>query len=572
MSAEQDPLSFFAAEHEQKQAAESRANNGKAILRGSQQRGSMLSDSLSLFSDMISEARDALSPLGKEMKSAAASAADYLLQSNNTSTSPGDSSEVCATGDLSPRGGGGAPMVDEYDVVSCDLSVTGGGECAPSSPSSPNSTNPLADEIPLLTGEQKLMSLKDAYIQISLGRMLPGTLFMTNYRVSFIPSPTHLATLASTNPSVYSWLHVPLSSIDRVDKERRNAKDARGSGITLVITCKDVRQHRITTNGGEYELDRAFSTMSAYAFPNKMGLLFAFSHSLTSPVPLAHAEPYDPIQEFSRQGIIDVVVPGAPQESMWRISMANKDFKLCKTYPQYMVMPRGISDEELFLVSNFRSGHRLPTLSWGDKENGATLWRSSQPKAGVSGSCLQDEKFLELLAQSCVIKKDPLGNRKIVGEPILHVVDCRPRASAMANRATGAGYESQTNYPYIRLEFYNIGNIHVMRDSLKGIMNLVLGPSPPSGDIHFSRLVEDSQWLQHLRYILKASWDSASFLRKGMPVLVHCSHGWCVSFIFLSIAICSMRLTPHPSLAPTGTGPLKFVPSLRSSWIPFIGQ
>jgi hypothetical protein len=213
---------------------------------------------------------------------------------------------------------------------------------------------------------------------------------------------------------------------------------------------------------------------------------------------------------------------------------ANKDFKLCKTYPQYMVMPRGISDEELFLVSNFRSGHRLPTLSWGDKENGATLWRSSQPKAGVSGSCLQDEKFLELLAQSCVIKKDPLGNRKIVGEPILHVVDCRPRASAMANRATGAGYESQTNYPYVRLEFYNIGNIHVMRDSLKGVMNLVLGPSPPSGDIHFSRLVEDSQWLQHLRYILKASWDSASFLRKGMPVLVHCSHGWCV---FLSLLL-----------------------------------
>ena len=206
MSAEQDPLSFFAAEHEQKQAAESRANNGKAILRGSQQRGSMLSDSLSLFSDMISEARDALSPLGKEMKSAAASAADYLLQSNNTSTSPSDSSEVCATGGLSPRGGGGAPMVDEYDVVSCDLSVTGGGECAPSSPSSPNSTNPLADEIPLLTGEQKLMSLKDAYIQISLGRMLPGTLFMTNYRVSFIPSPTHLATLASTNPSV--WIRI----------------------------------------------------------------------------------------------------------------------------------------------------------------------------------------------------------------------------------------------------------------------------------------------------------------------------------------------------------------------------
>lgn len=495
-----DPLSMWADERE------------KEVQQRPVEMARKQPDTLSsLFSDIVSEGRGALSPLMKM-------GADYLLASSQSPTASSSSS----TTDLN--------MFEGDEFVSSSSRDSGAG-AAPAA---------VDDDIPLLSGEQKLMSLKDAYIQVSPGRLLPGTLFMTNYRVAFVPSPSYLVILATTNPSIYSWLNVPLASIDRVEKEKR-MKDARGAGVTIVITCKDVRQHRITTSVGEYEVDRAFSTMSAYAFPNNMRHLFAFSHSMSPPSSSSSSSsttlsssgsPYDAVQEYSRQGIIDVVSNSdsagemAYDSSLWRMSTANKDYRLCKTYPQYMVMPRGLSDEELFLVAGFRSGRRLPTMSWGDKDSGASMWRSAQPKAGVSGSCAQDEKFLEMLSQSCVFKRDPLGNKKVVADPILHIVDCRPRSSAMANRATGAGYESQTNYPYVRLEFYNIGNIHVMRDSLKSLISLVLAPSPPSGDIHFSRLVEDTQWLVHLRLIIKAAWDTASFLRRGMPVLVHCSHGW----------------------------------------------
>ena len=497
----EDPLSLFAAEELEKEK-EQKTRGGKPV-----------PDSFAdLFSDIFLEAREALSPLGKDLKSAAASAADYLMQQATQTTASSSSSSLSSTTDAN---------------VEDSLHLPNGGD-----EDSAHGDSAADDEVPLLSGEQKLMSLKDAYIQVSSGRLLPGTLCMTNYRIAFVPSPSYLAILATTNPSVHAWLNVPLASIDRVEKEKR-MKDARGAGVALVITCKDVRQHRITTNVGEYEIDRAFSTMSAYAFPDNMRHLFAFSHSLSpssSSDRTSAADPYNPIQEYSRQGVIDVVtntgIAGVPQDSLWRMSMANKDYRLCKTYPQYMVMPRGMSDEELFQVAAFRSGRRLPTMSWGDKESGASIWRSAQPKAGVSGTCAQDEKFLEMLSQSCMFKRDPLGNRKVVADPVLHIVDCRPRSSAMANRATGAGYESQANYPYVRLEFYNIGNIHVMRDSFKSIISLVLSPSPPSGDVHFSRLVEDTQWLVHLRLIIKASWDTASFIRKGMPVLVHCSHGW----------------------------------------------
>jgi len=64
----------------------------------------------------------------------------------------------------------------------------------------------------------------------------------------------------------------------------------------------------------------------------------------------------------------------------------------------------------------------------------------------------------------------------------------------MANRAAGAGYESANNYPSCRLDFYDIGNIHVMRDSHKNLVSLILNTSPSSNDINFTKQIEDTQW------------------------------------------------------------------------------
>ena len=76
-------------------------------------------------------------------------------------------------------------------------------------------------KIRLLTGEQRVMSIIDAFLQTSQGKFTPGTLYMTNYRVSFVPSIADLAVIADSNPSVNSWLHIPLACIDRIEKERR---------------------------------------------------------------------------------------------------------------------------------------------------------------------------------------------------------------------------------------------------------------------------------------------------------------------------------------------------------------
>lgn len=210
----------------------------------------------------------------------------------------------------------------------------------------------------------------------------------------------------------------------------------------------------------------------------------------------------------------------------------------------------------MILKANFRSGHRLPALCWANSQMGTSLWRSSQPKAGVSGSCQQDEKMLDAIAAtSCAsvivglpvpISSKAVSSSRIsasfpspfaasssssssssssltpsntlpsvgIAAPILHIADLRSRASAMANRAAGAGYESQANYPNARLEFFNIPNIHVMRDSLKSLSSVLLNPSAvQANDIHFSKQIEDSQWLSHLRLVIKVSKDLSITLR-----------------------------------------------------------
>jgi myotubularin-related protein 1/2 len=397
------------------------------------------------------------------------------------------------------------------------------------------------DHLPLLTGEKPTMVHLDAYVQYGPGKMIPGALHMTNYRIRFVPNSGNLHAMASTNPSVYSWLNIPLACIDRIDKERK-PKDSKQTGVTVLFTCKDVRQHRITIhpeNNDDYEVDRAIATMAAYAFPNDMKYLFAFAHIGNNRE--KHSLLYNPedicdiMLEFSRQGVLDLDKQGTCR---WRLTDANANYRLCNSYPKLMIVPMQFTDEDIFVVAGFRSGQRIPVLSWGCRDTGATLWRSAQPKAGVSGSNAHDEMYLDIIANS----QNPAGHAAVIdrmrsraqtvaqeknrkpSETFLHIVDCRPMASAMANRAAGAGYESHANYPNCRLEFYNIPNIHVMRDAYRQMMSIM--QNFHTSDINFTKVIEDTQWLHYTRLILKASHETATMLQRGVPVLVHCSHGW----------------------------------------------
>ena len=140
-------------------------------------------------------------------------------------------------------------------------------------------------------------------------------------------------------------------------------------------------------------------------------------------------------------------------------------------------MPKEVSDDELYQVAAFRSEQRIPALVWIDKHNGASLWRSSQPLCGMSGSCAMDEKVIDIIAHSCGSKATLL------------IADCRPVASALANRAAGAGYETNANYPHAKLEFMGITNVHSVRESFKALNSFIVNGSGPNGDLLFGAKV-----------------------------------------------------------------------------------
>lgn len=204
------------------------------------------------------------------------------------------------------------------------------------------------DSLHYLTGEQRTLSILDSLMLIPTGENLQGILFMTNYRLIFIPTMADLRLISQRIPSIHSYLQIPLACIDRIDRDRKPKEYLSNAQINIIIMCKDFRQYRITIRSnsskpgsGENDIERALHVISTYAFPNNMRYLFAFNHRLAGlPDRYDHLH-YIPALEFSRLGVID--------RPTWRISAANNSFKLCNTYPQWLVVPACISGDKAYI-------------------------------------------------------------------------------------------------------------------------------------------------------------------------------------------------------------------------------
>eukprot|EP00069_Balaena_mysticetus_P009630 bmy_06472T0 len=224
---------------------------------------------------------------------------------------------------------------------------------------------------------------------------------------------------------------------------------------------------------------------------------------------------YNPVEEYRRQGL---------PNHHWRITFINKCYELCDTYPALLVVPYRASDDDLRRVATFRSRNRIPVLSWIHPENKTVIVRCSQPLVGMSGKRNKDdEKYLDVIRET---------NRQINK---LTIYDARPNVNAVANKATGGGYESDDAYHNAELFFLDIHNIHVMRESLKKVKDIVY---PNVEESHWLSSLESTHWLEHI----KATTDSHVFLWQLVltgaiqvadrvssgksSVVVHCSDGW----------------------------------------------
>jgi len=345
-----------------------------------------------------------------------------------------------------------------------------------------------------------------------------GVFVTTNYRLYFLRKRTE------KKWQLDPLTHVPLGEIDRAElKENRSYGRRKGAPpMWLELGCKGVRIIRFGFRT-ERTCESAHRLISEFAFAN-IDLAFAFQYKLDIPIPPMFDgwKIYDARKDYERVGIPD---------NMWRISEANVNYKLCSTYPRYLVVPSTISDEDLHSIAKFRSRCRIPVCVWRDVRTGATIWRCSQPKVGIQyARNKSDEELLERI-------------HRVNGGKKLIIFDARPLKNALANKAVGKGYEESSYYRNTEVKFMNIENIHRVRESFQQARNAVLNCSADSDNKFFAKF-EQSGWLKHIRTILKATYEMVARVKvHGASIVSHCSDGWDrTAQLIASVELC---LDPH---------------------------
>nr|KAF6453179.1 myotubularin related protein 6 [Molossus molossus] len=273
-------------------------------------------------------------------------------------------------------------------------------------------------------------------------KSLTGTLYLT---------ATHLLFIDSHQKETWI-LHHHIASVEKLALTT--------SGCPLVIQCKNFRiVHFIVPR--ERDCHDIYNSLLQLSKQAKYEDLYAFSYNpkQNDSERLRGWQLIDLAEEYKRMGV---------PNSNWQLSDANREYKICETYPRELYVPRIASKPIIVGSSKFRSKGRFPVLSYYHH------------------------------------------NKEL---------------NAMANRAAGKGYENEDNYSNIRFQFVGIENIHVMRSSLQKLLE-VNGTKGLSVSDFYSGL-ESSGWLRHI----KAVMDAAIFLAKAImienaSVLVHCSDGW----------------------------------------------
>lgn len=348
-----------------------------------------------------------------------------------------------------------------------------------------------------------------------------GTLHITNYRLYFKSTDTLPASATLTAANVASngsplsinsvgitnllgnyIIDLPLSFISRIEKMGGSTSKGENSyGIEL--TCKDVRNYRFAHSRENHSRRDVFEKLQQYAFPfNNKLTLFAFDYK--EKYPLNGWQVYEPIAEYKRLGSIT---------ETWKITRINENYDLCDSYPAILVVPSAASEDDLRQVAQFRSRGRIPVLSWLHPESQASLTRCAQPLVGVSGKrSREDERYVQLIMDANA------QSHKI------YIMDARPSANAVANKARGGGYENEDFYQNAEVVYLDIPNIHAMRESWRKMKDIFY---PGLNEQKWHSNLEASQWLDHIRAIMNGALKIADKIENHKTsLIVHCSDGW----------------------------------------------
>jgi len=199
---------------------------------------------------------------------------------------------------------------------------------------------------------------------------------------------------------------------------------------------------------------------------------------------------------------------------LFRVTDANLNYGLCSTYARYLIVPNEANDELLQKVSAYRSRGRIPIVTWVSPVNkGVNISRCAQPEVGISNKADDaDETYVDMLRRC----------NKSCHCPQLVIVDCRPRVNANVNKLKGKGFEKIERYKECFFQFFDIHNIHKMRESLAAVKKLLCNPQD---DGWYSRM-DKTSWVIYMRCIISCATQVVNIITQKKSVMIHCSDGW----------------------------------------------
>ncbi|KAI1286005.1 Myotubularin-related protein 9 [Halotydeus destructor] len=302
----------------------------------------------------------------------------------------------------------------------------------------------------------------------------------------------HLIFSSRKNPGDEMWLLHRM--VDLVERKTTF------TGGQIYLRCKDFRTITLDIVGGEdfHNVADSIESLSNIEDTNWMYPLF---YRAMFDIVEDGWEAFQMEQEFSKIKMCS---------DDWRISHVNKNFAVCPTYPETVIVPRHIDDETLVAISQFRCQGRFPVLSYFHKNTKAVLLRSGQPMVGTNTKrCKEDEKLINTILGS--------GKRG-------YIIETRTQNLAQLARSKGGGFEPEVHYPLWRRVHKPIDRHSTLLDSLGKLVEACSDTSC-SSDKWLSR-IESCGWLSHIKDVLMCACVVAQCINEeGASVLVHGAEG-----------------------------------------------
>lgn len=200
----------------------------------------------------------------------------------------------------------------------------------------------------------------------------------------------------------------------------------------------------------------------------------------------------------------------------WRITNINKDYSVCPTYSNVLIVPKQATDDQLMQSAQFRTLGRFPILSF-RHENGAILLRSSQPaNTDKQKRCRADEAILNM-----VLGKSTKG----------FIIDPWGKNDGKRNSETDQHY---TQWKKVTRPIGNFNHPSAILESFSKLMEAI-NDITCSSDKWLSRL-DNSNWLTLVLNSLNTACTVAQCLHQdAAPVLVHGGKGLDVTLITTSL-------------------------------------